>query len=219
MPIVIVTKKLTKKQRNRFPDGDFQLMEHNFIRTKKIAFSVEKNHKIVVFTSKNGVKSVWKQQPKILENKTIICVGTKTKTFIEKIGFQVDETADYAEDLIEIMNQKYQGKTFTFFCGNIRRNTIPNYFKENQIAFEEVIVYETETHSKTISEKFDGILFFSPSAIASFLEKNELKNETCFCIGTTTAKALESRTKNILIASKPTVEHVIDEVINYYKRL
>jgi uroporphyrinogen-III synthase len=62
MPILIVTKKLTKKQKNRFPDGDFQLMEHNFIRTKKIAFSVEKNHEVVVFTSKNGVKSVWKQK-------------------------------------------------------------------------------------------------------------------------------------------------------------
>jgi uroporphyrinogen-III synthase len=219
MRTVIVTKKLTKKQRNRFSDGDFQLIEHRFIRTKKIAFSVEKNHEVLVFTSKNGVKSVWKQQPKILENKTIICVGVKTKKFIEKKRFQVEATADYAEDLIGIIDQKYKGKTFTFFCGNIRRNTIPNYFKENKIAFEEVIVYETETHSKAISGNFDGILFFSPSAIASFLEKNELKNETCFCIGTTTAKALESRTKNILIASKPTVEHVIDEVINYYKRL
>jgi uroporphyrinogen-III synthase len=153
----------------------------------------------------------------ILENKTIICVGTKTKTVIEKKGFQVDETADYAEDLIGIIDQKYKGKTFTFFCGNIRRDTIPNYFKENQIAFEEVIVYKTKTHSKAISENFDGILFFSPSAIASFLEKNELKNETCFCIGTTTAKALENRTKNIIIASKPTLEHVIDEVIQFYK--
>lgn len=217
MPALIVTKKLTKKQRNRFPDGDFQLIEHHFIRTKKIAFSVEKNHEVVVFTSKNGVKSVWKQQREILENKTIICVGTKTKTFIEKKGFQVDETADYAEDLIEIIDQKYKGKTFTFFCGNIRRNTIPNYFEENQIAFEEVIVYETKTHSKAISENFDGILFFSPSAIASFLEKNELRSETCFCIGNTTAKALENKTKNIIIASKPTVEHVIDEVIQFYK--
>lgn len=217
MPTLIVTKKLTKKQKNRFPDGDFQLIEHHFIRTKKITFSVEKKHEIVVFTSKNGVKSVWKQQPEILENKTIICVGVKTKKLIEKKGFQVAANADYAEDLIEIMDQKYQGKTFTFFCGNIRRDTIPNYFKENKIAFEEVIVYKTETHSKAISEKFDGILFFSPSAITSFLEKNELKNETCFCIGTTTAKALESKTKNIVIASKPTVEHVIDEVIQFYK--
>jgi uroporphyrinogen-III synthase len=63
----------------------------------------------------------------------------------------------------------------------------------------------------------DGILFFSPSAIASFLEKNEMKNETCFCIGTTTAKVLENKTKNIVIASKPTLEHVIDVVIQFYK--
>ena len=68
-----------------------------------------------------------------------------------------------------------------------------------------------------IKESFDGVLFYSPSGVNSFLENNTLGNKTCFCIGTTTAKALENKTKNIVIASQPTVEHVIDEVIKYYK--
>ena len=39
----------------------------------------------------------------------------------------------------------------------------------------------------------------------------------CFCIGETTAEALENKKiKNIVIAKKPTVENVIDEVIEYY---
>ena len=70
-----------------------------------------------------------------------------------------------------------------------------------------------------IKESFDGVLFYSPSGVNSFLENNTLENKTCFCIGTTTAKALENRTKNIVIASQPTVENVITEVIKYYKRL
>jgi uroporphyrinogen-III synthase len=44
-----------------------------------------------------------------------------------------------------------------------------------------------------------------------------LENKTCFCIGTTTAKALEKRTENIVIAPQPTIENVITEVIKYYK--
>ena len=79
------------------------------------------------------------------------------------------------------------------------------------------MVYETKQKSYKINQAFDGILFFSPSGVKSFLENNALDNKTCFCIGTTTAKALENRTKNIIIASQPTVENVIDEVIKYYK--
>ncbi len=41
----------------------------------------------------------------------------------------------------------------------------------------------------------------------------------CFCIGTTTAKALEHKTKNILIASHPTVENVIEQALEYYKNV
>ncbi|TXI66839.1 MAG: hypothetical protein E6Q46_04305 [Flavobacterium sp.] len=112
---------------------------------------------------------------------------------------------------------KYKNHSFTFFCGNIRRNTIPDFFQQNKIAYMEIVVYETKLKPHQIKEPFDGVLFFSPSGVNSFLEKNSLKNRICFCIGTTTAKALENRTKNIVIASQPTVDNVINEVIKYYK--
>jgi uroporphyrinogen-III synthase len=37
-----------------------------------------------------------------------------------------------------------------------------------------------------------------------------------FCVGATTAKALEKKIKNIVIAEIPTIEDVIVEVIEYY---
>ena len=44
-----------------------------------------------------------------------------------------------------------------------------------------------------------------------------IKNEICFCIGETTAEALEEKEiTNIVIAEEPSVENVIDEVIAYY---
>ena len=121
--------------------------------------------------------------------------------------------------MIQIIASKYKSNTFTFFCGNIRRNTIPAFFQQNKIAYNEIVVYETKLKPHQIKETFDGILFFSPSGVNSFLEKNSLENKMCFCIGTTTSKTLENRTKNIVIASQPTVENVITEVIKYYKRL
>jgi uroporphyrinogen-III synthase len=60
-------------------------------------------------------------------------------------------------------------------------------------------------------------MFFSPSAVESYLTNNKIKNEICFCVGNTTAKSLElNKVKNIVIAEIPTIEDVIIEVIAYY---
>ena len=43
---------------------------------------------------------------------------------------------------------------------------------------------------------------------------NKIKNEICFCIGETTAEALEkNKIKNIIVASQPSIEDVIEEVL------
>ena len=89
--------------------------------------------------------------------------------------------------------------------------------KENEIIFNEIEVYQTNLTPQKITKKLDGILFFSPSAVESYLNLNSIKDETCFCIGETTAEALENKKiKNIIIAEKPSVENVIDEVVKYY---
>ena len=217
MTRILSTKKLSKALKNKLSDAKIELVEKNFIQTKSISFETPQLNDYLVFTSKQAVKSVLKSDVKNVHSISCLCVGSKTRNFLEKKGFTVIESADYAEDLIQIIDSKYKSNSFTFFCGNIRKNTIPNYFQQNKIAYNETIVYETKLKPHQIKEPFDGVLFFSPSGVNSFLEKNSLKNRICFCIGTTTAKALENRTKNIVIASQPTVEHVINEVIKYYK--
>jgi uroporphyrinogen-III synthase len=216
---ILSTKKLSKALKKKFSNAGIELVEKNFIQTRSISFETPQLNDYLVFTSKKAVKSVLKSDVKNVHTISCLCVGSKTKNFLEKKGFTVLESADYAEDLIQIIDSKYKSNSFTFFCGNIRKNTIPNYFQQNKIAYNEIVVYETKQKPQLIKEEFDGVMFFSPSGVNSFLEKNSLENKTCFCIGTTTAKALENRTKNIVIASQPTVENVITELIKYYKRL
>lgn len=219
MSKIVATKKLPKTVKNKLSEAGIELVEKNFIQTKSVAFETPKLNDYLVFTSKEAVKSVLKSEVKNVHSKSCLCVGSKTRSFLEKKGFTVIESTDYAEDLVQIIDAKYQNNSFTFFCGNIRKNTIPNYFQQNKIAYNEIVVYETKLKPHQIKEPFDGVLFFSPSGVNSFLENNLLENKTCFCIGTTTAKALENKTENIVIASQPTVENVITEVIKYYKRL
>jgi uroporphyrinogen-III synthase len=217
MTRILSTKKLSKALKKKFSDAEMELVEKNFIQIKSVSFETPQLNNYLIFTSKKAVKSVLKSDVQNVHSVSCLCVGSKTKNFLEKKGFTVIEHVDYAEDLIQVIDSKYKGNSFTFLCGNIRKNTIPNYLQENKIAYNEIIVYETTLKPHQIKEPFDGVLFFSPSGVNSFLKKNTLENKTCFCIGTTTAKALENRTKNIIIASQPTVENVITEVIKFYK--
>jgi len=217
MTRILSTKKLSKALKMKFSDAKIELVESNFIQTKSISFKTPQLNDYIVFTSKKAVKSVLKLGNNCVLTKSCLCVGSKTKKFLEKKGFKVIENANYAEDLIQIIDSKYKENTFTFFCGNIKKNTIPTYFQQNKMDYKEVIAYETKLKPHKIADVFDGILFFSPSGVSSFLENNSVENKTCFCIGKTTAKALENRTENLLIADKPSVENVILKVIEYYK--
>ncbi|MFN7043890.1 MAG: uroporphyrinogen-III synthase [Flavobacterium sp.] len=216
---IVSTKKLSTEFQKLLAEAGVNIWDKNFIQTKSISFETPQLNDYLVFTSKEAVKGILKSDIKNVLSKSCLCVGSKTRSFLEKKGFTVLESADYAEELIQIIASKYKNYSFTFFCGNIRRNTIPNFFQQNKIVYNEIVVYETKLKPHHIKKEYDSVLFFSPSGVNSFLKNNTLENKTCFCIGTTTAKALENRTKNIVIASQPTVENVINEVIHYYKRL
>ena len=168
----------------------------------------------------NAVLSLMEQNGwEVLKTKPVFCVGIKTKELLEANGFTVDVYLDYASELAEIITLIYNKESYTFLSGNLRRETLPEALKSAGITFNEIEVYETKLAPFKISdqEKFDGIMFFSPSAVESYLSNNRIKNEVCFCIGTTTASALEGKKiKTIVIPEVPTIEDVIFEVIQHY---
>ncbi len=153
-----------------------------------------------------------------LKTKNVFCVGLKTKALLEENGFNVVVYVDYASDLAEIITLIYASESYTFFSGNLRKETLPKALKTAKVNFNEIQVYETTLTPQKIKTAADGILFFSPSAVESFLKENKIKNEICFCIGNTTAEALENnKVKNVIIAQQPSVEEVIEDVIEEYK--
>ena len=136
---------------------------------------------------------------------------------LTEAGYEVVAYTGYAEDLAEIIALIYGMASYTFFSGNLRRNTLPEALQNAGIVFNEIQVYTTTLSPQAIQEKVDGILFFSPSAVDSYLAANKIKNEICFCIGETTAEALEkNKIKNIIVAHQPSIEDVIDDVIQEY---
>jgi uroporphyrinogen-III synthase len=215
---ILSTKKLLPNQKQDILDANISLIDEDFIETKIKNFEFSKVNNNLIFTSQNAVQSIL-QHPKCneLKSKNVFSVGMKTKDLLTENGFNVVAYTGYASDLAEIISLIYSKESYTFFSGNLRRDVLPNTLKENGITFNEIEVYETNITSKKIANKLDGILFFSPSAVESYLKLNTIKEEMCFCIGETTAEALENKKiKNIIIADKPSVENVIYEVLEYY---
>lgn len=218
---ILSTKTLSAEQRKVLLEADLDVLEQDFIEIKNNVFELNKINNNLIFSSQNAVLSLMEQNGwEVLISKPVFCVGVKTKELLELNGFKVDVYMDYASELAEIITLIYHKENYTFLTGNLRLETLPKALKSAGITFNEIEVYQTKLAPFKISreEKFDGILFFSPSAVESYLTNNKIKNEICFCIGKTTASALETnKIKKIVIAETPTIEDVIVEVLEYYK--
>lgn len=214
---ILSTKKLPVNQKQFLLNAGFSVIDTDFIQTKPITFALDDIKENLLFTSANAVKAV-ANHPEVQDIRRKPCFATSGKTaeVLDEVGFTVIETANDAAGLGMIINEKYPKESFTFFCGNLRLDTLPTWFSEWNIDYNEIQVYET-TLTPTAVTPTDGILFFSPSGVESFLQANALGEQVCFCIGETTAKALENKTDKIIIANKPSVENVIVQCINYYK--
>lgn len=216
---ILSTKKLLPNQKQFLLNAGFSVVEADFITTKTSDFELKNVNDILIFTSQNGVQSIL-QHPKCeeLKSKKVFCVGLKTKALLEENGFKVEAYTGYAADLAEIITLVYPNESYTFFSGNLRRDTLPEALTEAGITFNEIEVYQTLLTPEKIDSKVDGILFYSPSGVESYLKKNKVSKEIAFCIGETTAEAANQfGIKNIIIANQPTVENTIIQCINEFK--
>lgn len=216
---ILSTKKLLPNQKQFLLNAGFSVIEADFIHTQNIGFEIPPVKDNLIFTSQNAVKSILdNQKGGGLKQKNCFCVGTKTKQLLLQNGFDVIVCADYATDLADIISNDYPRQSFTFFSGNLRQDTLPDMLKDRELNFNEVTVYKTVLTPNKINIFIDGILFFSPSGVESYLIDNSLSGHACFCIGTTTARALENKTENVIIANQPSVENVIIQTIKYYNK-
>ena len=178
---ILSTKVLSPSQRETLENAYFSVIEDDFIATKNQNFELIEINSNLIFTSQNAAQSVL-LHPKCqeLKSKNVFCVGIKTKALLEENGFNVIVYVDYAADLAEIIALIYSNESYTFFSGNLRKETLPKALKEAKIKFNEIQVYETSLTPKKIKDAVEAILFFSPSGVESYLMENKLKKEIYF---------------------------------------
>ena len=129
-------------------------------------------------------------------------------------------TAYYGGDLAKMIIENSPAKKIIFFCGDQRRDELPVKLKSNGIEVEEIIVYKTIEIPNALSKQYDGILFFSPSAVRSFFSKNEVPGKSqIFAIGSTTAREVKNYTQqSVHITNNPGKGNLVKTAIKYFNQ-
>jgi uroporphyrinogen-III synthase len=176
-----------------------------------------------VFTSANAVDTIRRLHiPAFahLAGRIIFTISGKTSKEAAKL-FPDDRIviADNAAALADMILM-YKTKEIVFFCGDRRRDELPDLLAGHHIHVHEVIVYETREVPVQIETNYDAVLFFSPSGVNSFFSVNELQRGTkCFAIGNTTADMIRDYTDNeIIVADKPTPDSILEAVKKYFNK-
>lgn len=175
---------------------------------------------IVVFTSMNAVDAVTGLLDGHVPDWTIYCIGTATGRLVKEY-FDEEKIAGTASDAASLAMLIVEGRfadEVVFFCGDQRRDELPEMLRQQGIDVNEIVVYQTINLPHAIDQQYHGILFFSPSAVQSFFQKNKLDDTTIlFAIGNTTANEIKNFTNNkIIISNKPGKENLVDKMMEYF---
>lgn len=153
---------------------------------------------------------------------TICCIEGATREKAAAI-FGPDKilvSATSAKNLAEAILASNPPAEIFFFCGDQRRDELPDLLNHHNIQVNELVVYQTRQTPHRLEKNYAGIAFFSPSAVHSYFLLNTPKPETIlFAIGQTTEDTIHRYCSNQTIRSRsPHKETLIRQAIDHFKK-
>jgi uroporphyrinogen-III synthase len=225
---LLVTKKIDESLRRKAGENGIEVTEKDFIRIELLpveeAAQLAQQKITAIFTSKNAVKAVGRSIPDSNDVKwKIFCLAGATQTVVKKyFPFSaVVATAWNGAALAQEIIASVQSEELFFFCGNKRRNEIPDALEKSSIPLKEIVSYKTVFTPMKVEEKFDAVAFFSPTAVESFFSLNVVDEHTvCFSVGNTTSGALEKYSVGrIITLPEASEKSLIDEAIKITNKI
>ena len=229
---VLSTKKLNPLLVSESAERGIEIIEKEFItilpvtngnsmeRIRELAIKTDIS---VTFTSAQAVSMVDKTlngDINLIPLWKIFCLSGNTRETIANSRSLsksiVAATAENAAGLAKKIMEKGIER-LVFFCGDKRRDDLPELLSAAGIQLEEIVVYRTIETPVLETGHVDGVLFFSPSAVQSFFSVNKLNKDTvCFAIGETTATAIGKYTVNRIITSEFPRQELLVATAGFY---
>jgi uroporphyrinogen-III synthase len=205
---LLTTRGLSNEASNFISEMNWSLDTVKIIETKgavsrpqilKILEEFNKKPKqlLLIFSSENAIKHLVAgfnhfgfDFPSGLST---VCVGNKTKEAAETlVQARMVCSGDNSTLLLKRLLKDFSPEcTFVYFCGNRRLPILPDGLKENGFTIKEFFVYTTVLTPVKLLNYYDAVLFFSPSAVDSYFEKNKWHdNMIAVSIGNLTSERL-----------------------------
>jgi len=199
---------------------------------------------VAVFTSMNAVEAVrgWLMTPPVMTPPgwKVFCIGSATRRFVADFFGEaaIAGTAASAGMLAETVSRwegfggagmregfdsagtwKGAGRAVFFFCGDHRREELPFLLRREGFTVNEWVVYRTILTPRKTERVYDGIAFFSPSAVESYFSVNTVPETTkLFAIGETTAASISAHCTNpVVISDSPEKEVLVRRMIDHFQ--
>ena len=206
-----ITKSLSEQQKACAQNSGLEVKEIALTKIQYLEFPKDlPEAEAWIFTSQNAVKNL-SQTP---FNGRVYASGKQTAKTLKEKGFETKSgDSETAQSLAELIAEDGV-KSALFFCGNIRRNELPNYLAKKEVQLKEKVVYHTLLDPKKIpSQKGDALFFMSPSAVESFAMMNEFDTDlNYFSIGETTASTLRKKgVQKINTAKEASFEAMLEQ--------
>ena len=219
-------KKTNVYSTKTLTEGQIQLLSNDIFVKSNDAIKISLNRiplavlkapiKNVVITSKNAVEAILTNCPaEDLQFENIYCVGRRTKRMVEKRIGKVTHSENNAKDLANHLVEFLEGTEVTYFCSDLRLDYLPMILSENKIKVNEIEAYQTKYDAIEVDKNIEGVMFYSPSTVQSYIKKNHA-NGIAFCIGESTALEAKKHFKDVRVSKVPTVESVIELVNEHY---
>jgi len=215
---ILSTKILSENLKEIFDDNKFDLFEHDFIKIGSLNFELPNHDGSWIFTSQNAVNAVFSisKSMDLIFNK-IYCVGENTKSVLSKKGQKVVKNLKNSSKLANFISKHAKNEKFIFCRSDIKNDNFTDFFKKEKIDLKEIVVYKNQPNSIALKDKFEAIMFYSPSGINSFLKNNKLDSSYCICIGDTTASYAKNYSSNVVSCKTPSIKHVINKTIKLFE--
>mgnify|MGYP003307138904 CR=1 FL=1 len=216
-PLLLSTKKLHFHQLERLMAARCNVIDYNAIRIENQPFSITEQPNYWVFSSQNAVHSFLANPTAKQYDKPILCVGEKTKSLLEENGRKVIKTAQNMQKLVVFIEKNMKNDHFLHICGNRKLADFASGMQKAGIYYAEVTAYHTHLVSRVQTPEPQGLMFYSPSGVESYLQNNSIGASWCFCIGETTANAVRLLTKHLTVSPKPDADLLVAATATHFR--
>ena len=217
-PLVLSTKKLRFHQLERLMAAQCDVVDYDALQIETQPFLVPKKPNYWVFSSQNAVRSFLSNPTAPAHQNPILCVGEKTKSLLEENGQKVIKIAQNMPELVNFIQKTMKSEHFLHICGNRKLPDFAAGMQEAGISYAEVTAYHTHLVSRVQTPEPQGLLFYSPSGVESYLQTNSIGASWCFCIGETTATAVRQMTNHLTVSPKPDADMLVAAAATHFRR-